>query len=202
MRKKKRKRSNELPIQAFVKRVTIYLTAILIVCVVIYATRYLVYKKQLKDIKLVSYVYKHPIIQVREEVVRMFSDERYHGLDMTQGYNSSESDLLKISQSDNLNHFFINWFAWYSGGESELYYNWWGKLKYIPKYHIVLDSISNDQTKIEIQSFPKVEAGTQFSLNHGLPYVTSRKVEVKPTTIEEYEIIKRIGKALGEKMPE
>jgi hypothetical protein len=109
-------------------------------------------------------------------------------------------EMLKLSENENKNHFFVNWFGWDSNGEkSEIYYNFWGKLNLIPSYHIILDSISINQTKISILSFPEVEAGYDLSMNHMLPYVTSRKVTVKPSTIEEYQIIKLIGEKSGEK---
>lgn len=123
----------------------------------------------------------------------------HHGLDFVIGYNSIKRETNKITYNGNRNHYFINWFGWKSSGESsKIYYNWWD-LKLIPSYHIILDSLSNSQTKITIESFPKVEAGTDFSLNHIQPYITSRKVNVKPSTVEEYEIIRMIGERCGEK---
>jgi hypothetical protein len=148
-----------------------------------------------------SYVYHVPIEKVRKNVIAMFSDYKFHKLEFEIGYDSLEKDMAKFTANENRNHYFINWFGWDSSGEySEIYYNCWGKLKLIPSYHIVLDSLSTDKTNITIESFPKVEAGTDFSLNHMLPYFTSRKVSVKPSTIEEYQIIRMIGEKCGEKI--
>lgn len=145
-----------------------------------------------------SYVYSVPIDQVRKSVNFIFSNGRFHSLDFQVGYNKMEKEVNNITDDKNNNHFFINWFGWDPSGEnSAIYYNWWGSLKLIPSYHIVLDSLSNTQTQIKIESFPKVKAGTEVSLNHFLPYFTSRKVNVKPSTIEEYEIIKLIGQQSG-----
>ncbi len=167
-----------------------YLILIGVILILVFCSRYFVFTRKIEKPNPLSCVYNAPIGHVREKVNEMFSDGKFHGLD--------------FYVKENHNHFFINWFGWFSSGQySEIYYNWWGKLKLIPSYHIFLDSVSNSQTKITINSFPKVEAGTDFSLNHLLPYITSRKVEVKPSTIEEYEIIKTIGEQLGEKhMPE
>ena len=152
--------------------------------------------------KPMSYVYEIPIDQVRENVSAIFSNSKFHDLDFEVGYSYSEREINKIADNENKNHFFINWFAWNSSGEnSEIYYNWWGKLKLIPSYHIILDSLSNRQTKITIESFPKVIAGTDFSLNHMVPYITPRRVKVKPSTIEEYEIIRMIGGKGERSMP-
>jgi len=147
-----------------------------------------------------SYVYDAPIDDVRKNVNSIFSNGKFHGLDFQVGYNKTEKEIDKIADDKNKNHFFINWFGWESYGEnSSIYYNLWGGLKLIPSYHIILDSLSNTETRIRIESFPKVEAGTEVSLNHLLPYFTSRKVNVKPSTIEEYEVIKLIGQRSGVK---
>jgi hypothetical protein len=147
-----------------------------------------------------TYVYNSPIAEVRENIGTVFSNGKFRGLDLEIGYNLIERETNKITGSQNRNHIFVNWFGLNSSvGNSKIYYNCWGKLKLIPSYHIILDSLSENQTKIAIQSFPKVIAGMDFSLNHMLPYITSRKVNVKPSTIEEYEIIRMVGELSGEK---
>jgi hypothetical protein len=177
-----------------------YLVIIPFILILIFFTRYFVFTKHIKKQNPLSYVYNTPIFDVRENIRSIFSNGNFHGFDFEVGYDLIEKENNKISDNQNKNHFFINRFAWISSGEnSKIYYNWWGPLKLIPCYHITLDSISENKTKITIQSFPKVIAGSDFSLNHGLPYITSRKVDVKPSTIEEYEIIKRIGALSGEK---
>ncbi len=177
-----------------------YLVLIFLIIVLIFSTRYLVFTKHIEKPYPMYYIYNAPIDEVRNNVSSMFSNGKFYGLDNEIGYNPIERETSKITDNENRNHFFINWFGWNSSGEdSKIYYNWWGKLKLIPSYHIILDSLSNSQTKITIESFPKVKAGTDFSLNHMLPYITSRKVNVKPSTIEEYEILLRIGKLVGEK---
>ncbi len=141
-----------------------------------------------------SYVYDVPINKVRKNIYLIFSDGRFHGLNFQIGYDKTEKELNNLSDEKNKNHFFINWIGWESSGEnSNIYYNLWGDLELIPRYHIILDSLSNIQTGIKIESLPKVKAGTEVSLNYLIPYFTSRKVNVEPSTIEEYEIIKLIG---------
>jgi hypothetical protein len=171
-----------------------YFFFIPLIIILIFSSRYFVFTKHLENRKPMSYVYKIPISQVRKNVSAIFSDGKFHNLDFEVGYSPSEREINKVTDDENKNHFFINRFAWDSSGEdSEIYYNWWGKLKLIPSYHIILDSLSTNQTKITIESFPKVIAGTDFSLNHMVPYITPRTVKVKPSTIEEYKIIRMIG---------
>ena len=86
-----------------------------------------------------------------------------------------------------------------SAGRSEIYYNWWGRLKLYPTYHIILDSVSDHRTRIIIASEPKVKTGLGLDTNHGIPYVSAHITKVKPSTIEEYEIIQLIGEVLNQK---
>ena len=180
-----------------------YIVLTVIIILILFSSRYIVITKHLEKRYPMSYVYHASIEKVRQNVFDIFSDYKFHNLEFDIGYDSLECEMIKITENENRNQFFINWFGWDSSGEySEIYYNIWGKLKLIPCYHIFLDSLSINKTKITIESYPKVEAGTDFSLNHMLPYVTSRKVTVKPSTIEEYEIIRKIGeKCKEENMP-
>lgn len=177
-----------------------YFVLIPVIIILIFCTKYFVFKTHIEKLNPMSYIYNSPINLVRKNASSIFANGKFQGLDFWVGYNITERKIHKITDNENRNHFFINWFGWNSSGEnSMIYYNWWGKLKLIPSYHIILDSVSNSQTRITIKSFPKVEAGINISLNHLLPYISSRKVNVKPSTIEEYDIIKMIGEKLGEK---
>jgi len=180
-----------------------YIIAVVILIIVLFSSRYFIFTKQIEKKYPISYLYHVPIEKVRKNIIDIFSDSKFNNFSFEIGYDSLEMEMLKLSENENQNHFFINWFGWNSNGEkSKIYYNFWGKLKLIPSYHIILDSLSINQTKISILSFPEVEAGYDFSMNHMLPYITSRKVKVKPSTIEEYQIIKTIGdKCSEEKMP-
>lgn len=177
-----------------------YLIALSIFIIVLFSSRYFIFTKHIEKKYPMSYVYHVPIEKVRKNIINMFSNSKFNNFSFEVGYDSLEIEMLKLSKKENKNHFFVNWFGWDSNGKkSKIYYNFWGKLKLIPSYHIVLDSLSINQTKINILSFPQVEAGLDFSINHMLPSVTSRKVTVKPSTIEEYQIIKTIGEKCGEK---
>lgn len=171
-----------------------YLLLIPVIAILIFVTRYFVFEKHIEKQMPMTYVYNIPIDVVRGNINAIFSNGKFHDLDFKVGYSSPEREINNITDNENKNHFFINWFGWFSSSEdSEIYYNWWGKLKLVPSYHIIVDSMANSQTKITVESFPKVIAGEDFSLNHGIPYITARKVEVKPSTIEEFEIIRMIG---------
>ena len=75
-----------------------------------------------------------------------------------------------------------------------------GFLNLYPEYQIILDSLSPNQTTIKIESYPMVEIRRLINWDHFIPDGTFPDlVDVKPSTIEEYEIIKTIGDSLGEK---
>ena len=176
-----------------------YLIAILFILLFTFCSRYFIFTKHIAKPNPLSYIYHKPIESVREKVIGVFSMDRFHSLNFIVGYDSVEQKMGNLTDNENRNHYFINPFWLDSSGDAETYYNWWGKLKLIPWYHIALDSLSANQTRITIDSDPKVEAGWKISSNHGIPYIIPWRVSVKPSTVEEYQIIKSLGDQLGEK---
>lgn len=177
-------------------------TITLIVFLTFLSGCYFKISKTLPELNPIEYNYNFPIGEVRKTIDNIFSESKFHGLFFKIGYWG-----IDTLNPENKNNFFLEYdIDFYSDSKikSEIYYNWWGYLKLFPHYHIVLDSISFNQTKIKIISYPKVKTGLALDYNHGIPSAIGPfLVEVKPSTIEEYEIIKMIGDALGEKnMPE
>jgi hypothetical protein len=68
-------------------------------------------------------------------------------------------------------------------------------------FHLHIDSIDSNLTKIRVIVLdPKVVIGNQlFCIPSHCGY---RYKKVEPTTIEEYKILYRIGKSIGQKMPQ
>jgi|GEM_PF-2516999 len=177
-----------------------YFLLFILLLITLFLSRYIVLIKPVDELYPMSYVYKSSANEIRKVLIETFSNSKFYGLDCQIGYDSIGRELVHVTEKENRNHFFINWNSWESSGEvSKIYYNLFGRLKLIPSYHIILDSISDMQTKLIIISFPKVKAGLSFSQNHLMPYITSRHVNVLPSTIEEYEILFNIGQKVGEK---
>jgi hypothetical protein len=174
--------------------ILIILFSILLVC-----SHYVKFTKHIAKPNPLEYNYNFPIDDVRRVMNVRFSDYKFRAMSYFVGYNYVEQEMRKLTDTENSNHIFLNWYGVASAGQSEIYYNLWGKLDLYPCYHIILDSLSGNRTRIRIESFPKVKLGRMVDTNHGIPYLTSNRVEVKPSTIEEYEIIKIIGDDLGEK---
>lgn len=176
-----------------------FLIIVLSLLILLLGSQYLIFTRKIAKPNPVECTYNFSISNVRDKINNIFSNSNYHRMYYAVGYNTAEKNLLKITDAENHNHIFLNWSGLSPFGKSEIYYNWWGKLELYLSSHIILDSLSERQTRIRIESFPQVETGYIFDLNHGVPYLTSLKVGVMPSTIEEYGIIKKIGDALGEK---
>jgi len=175
------------------------LTIVILLAILVLCSRYLIFSKHIPKPNPLTYTYDFPIELVRKKVSETFSSGASQGMYVEIGYNKAESQLNGISPNENRNNFFINRIGFISSGESIMYYNFWGRLTLYPSYHIILDSISETRTRIRIESFPKVKTGPKIETNHGIPYLSSYRVYVKPSTIEEYEIIRSIGNFLGQK---
>ena len=73
-------------------------------------------------------------------------------------------------------------------------------LEYMASFYIHLETISEKKTKVSIRTIePKVKIGKALfrSLPHFVRY--DRTLPVEPSTIEEYEILLKIGNLVGEK---
>jgi hypothetical protein len=82
-------------------------------------------------------------------------------------------------------------------GRSKVYFKNGLPLLYFADFHIHLTATSASKTRIEIfTNNPWVSAGLDESSLLGPAYIA---VDVKPTTIEEYEILLKIGEQLGVK---
>jgi|SRR5215469_11702024 len=80
-------------------------------------------------------------------------------------------------------------------GLSQVYFKDGDPLVYFANFHIHLASINASQTRVTIFTIaPAVVAGIEQHFAHGPAYVFA---EVPPTSIEEYEILRRIGLQLG-----
>jgi hypothetical protein len=159
---------------------------------------------RLKELNPMEYIYNLPIYEVRNIIKSNFSDNKFYGLSYNCGQvkyinESSASYTLQGDQNNIILEYDTDFYT-HSKIKSEIYYNWWGRLKLYPHYHISLDSISPNKTKISVASSPSIKTGIAIGCNHGFPSSFGPYlVDVKPSTIEEYKIIKTIGDALNEK---
>jgi hypothetical protein len=83
-------------------------------------------------------------------------------------------------------------------GESQVYVRNSKPLIYYADFHIHLTSLAPDKTRVEILTYDSVVVvGVEKSWSpHGTSFIA---VKVDPTTVEEYQILLRIGEQLGAK---
>lgn len=80
---------------------------------------------------------------------------------------------------------------------SKVYKKFWKSLEYFAEFQLHFEPISENETKITVITHAPEVLYSSSPVFSGHAYVNFKKV--KPTTIEEYEILLRIGKLVGEK---
>jgi hypothetical protein len=82
-------------------------------------------------------------------------------------------------------------------GRSQIYFRKGQPLVYFADFHIHLAAVNPQKTRVEIFTYgPRVVAGVSRFHAHGPAFVF---VDVAPTSVEEYQILLRIGEQLGAK---
>lgn len=80
---------------------------------------------------------------------------------------------------------------------SKVYKKFWKSLEYFAEFQLHFEPINENETKITVITHAPEVLYTSSPVFSGHAYVNFKKVE--PTTIEEYEILLRIGKLVGQK---
>ena len=85
-------------------------------------------------------------------------------------------------------------------GKSNVYFARGEALDYLANFEFHLLKRGDQETEVRVKALQsEVINGRQFGFGSCGPGFANRYVAVEPTTIEEYEILLRIGQALGEK---
>ena len=83
-------------------------------------------------------------------------------------------------------------------GKSQVYQSGGEGLDYYATFHLHLTAVDAGRTKVEVFTIsPHIPCGRVFNFHAGSGYVNGTAY-VKPTTIEEYQILLKIGAALRE----
>lgn len=154
-----------------------------------------------------EYCYNASLNEVKAAIVKEFllmpgyryMRLEYRGKDVI--LSSKAEQIFKIKSNEN--DFYLN----YSGsiGKSKIYFDKNGKaLDYFVEFHLHLIPLNESYTKVEIKTIdPKVGVGRETlpSLPHLVRMIKTKSVP--PSSIEEYEILLKIGKGLclGKNMP-
>src|ERR1041384_3742043 len=85
-------------------------------------------------------------------------------------------------------------------GKSKVYFARGEALDYLAEFELHLIERGGKETEVRVRTLrPEVINGKKLGFGSCGPGLANRYVAVEPTTIEEYEILLRIGQALGEK---
>lgn len=150
-------------------------------------------KKKLDNPNPTSYIFKANVEQVKNAIKNSIGDYQIKCMAL---YFKDEIELDIFLKTENKDDAFLRSFL--CSPESKIYFRFGKPLSYSVDFHIHLDSISENKTKVNIFTLnPKICTwGFPFgSTGHGYSHMK----KVPPSTIEEYEILLTIGKYLGEK---
>lgn len=169
--------------------------------------------KHFKEKNPTSYVFHAPIDQLRNLIVYDFFKDRSKKTDI--------DDFIEISRKQwdvgdaNCSHNYekvekifekpgnkLDLYLSPVGSpiisHSKVYKKFWKSLEYFAEFQLHFEPINEAETKITVITYdPEVLYWGFEIFNTGHAYVNFKKVE--PTTIEEFEILLRIGKLVGEK---
>lgn len=109
-------------------------------------------------------------------------------------------DILNINE--NRNDAYLRTFL--EPLKSKIYFNSKGPLLYDAEFHLHLDSLGKEKTKITINTIKsEVLTGRRMGIGDNFTLGLPNYISVPPSTIEEYEILLIIGKQLNQTgMPE
>lgn len=154
-----------------------------------------------------SYIFEFKIQTVSETIKKEFlrpPGYRYMQLEYFGKDVILSSTAKKVFQdSNNRKDYYLHYSN--SIGKSKICFNRKGyALDYYAEFHLHLTAIDSTQTRVEILTIdPKVVTGR--NILPSLPHLVrmDKTKSINPSSIEEYEILLKIGKSLGveEKMP-
>jgi len=150
-----------------------------------------------------EYTYTFSTEKVKTVILDQFSNKKYRKMTLYYLNGNLYPDSVKIfNQTNNENDFCLSTYG-DPIGKSFLYSKNDIPLDYVASFHLHLSKIDSSQTKVNVITLKsKVILGLELLPNiHGVRTFDYKNVE--PTTIEEYEILLKIGKTLGQSgMPE
>jgi hypothetical protein len=182
---------------------------IILLCSVLFCTSCIGFRKiPLKERNPVSYVFHMPLEELRSKILKDFVIDRSEGIADLQNiqeickvnwYVATESskysvDIFKKPENAHDLYLVLN----KPVSLSKVYYKFWKPLEYSAEFQLHFTPIDDHITKIEIITFN----GSVFYWGMPLPggdHAFVKEKGVSPTTIEEYEILLRIGNLVSEK---
>lgn len=168
--------------------------------------------KHLEEKNPTSYVFHAPYERLREIIICDFSQDRTKNIrdsesvqeiSKKQWYVKDEISLYLLYLGDSVSEKPKNKLDLYltpvgrTVSYSNVYKKFWWSLEYFAEFQLHFEPINEAETKITVITHAPEVLYSSSPVFSGHAYVDFKKVE--PTTIEEYEILLRIGKLVEEK---
>lgn len=152
----------------------------------------------------VEYVFNVNSAELRKVIIANFSRLQYRHMELYQhGFDEDLVEYEPLKKPENALDFLLV----PSNGDpidySYVYTKGLKGLPYIATFHLHLVEQDSLHTKVVINTLdPQVVVGKAFFPTFPHWGIGSRRKSVERSTIEEYEILKKIGDGLNQKMPE
>lgn len=170
--------------------------------------------KSIEEKNPTSYIFHMPLTVLKERIVKDFTTDRSKDINDLRGiqeisrkqwiikdiYNFNNIEKYKriFEKPENKIDLYLSPTGNPAVSYSKVYKKFWKSLEYNAEFQLHFTPINENETKIEVITHnPEVLYFGFDIFNTGHSYVNYKKV--KPTTIEEYEILLRIGNLVGEK---
>jgi len=143
-----------------------------------------------------SFIFNANMSDIKKTIKLNFSKLEFNDmiLRFKENSNSFSEDIFKIETNKNDAYLYSN-----SPINSSLYFKDTIPLLYSTSFHIHIDSIDDNHTLVKIITIePQIIVGLIW-YEFGSIHRNADVRIVKPSTVEEYEILLRIGNTLGEK---
>lgn len=170
--------------------------------------------KRLEEKNSTSYVFHIPINRLKDLIIYDFSKDRSKDINDLRSvqeiskkqwiikdvhnFNNIEKYQKIFEKPENNLDLYLSPSNNPAVSYSKVYKKFWKSLEYNAEFQLHFKSINENETKIEVIAHNSEVLYFGFDIfGTGHSYVNFKKVG--PTTIEEYEILLRIGKLVGEK---
>ena len=147
----------------------------------------------LKDRNPTSFVFNFPSLEVRSKLKAKWQNVSSKYITFADGPSFAWGDKI-FDKPENRNDAYV----YNAADTSKIYVSEDGPVYYHAEYHIHLTEVSENKTKVEIFTInPSISIGHKPFSQY--IHMTPIEREVLPSTIEEYEILLKIGEILGVK---
>ncbi len=182
---------------------------IILMCSVLFCTSCIGFRKiPLKELNPTSYVFHLPLEELRSKIIKDFETDRSNNISDLENIEAIGTVSWNIGTLNSMyhqdilnkaeNNHDLYLYLYKPVSLSKVYFKFWKPLEYSAEFQLHFTAIDAYNTKIEVITFN----GSVFYWGMPLPggdHAIVKEKDVSATTIEEYEILLRIGNLVGEK---